>query len=702
MSSEKPESDDHNESKGAIGDESLSTSGSSGDNSLVEPDIAHGVLSEVGAQPRQKRVGEPDAIYDIESGDGSIVNGTDANPPRRQYSEAELSGLDEEQRHWLTNVYQGDNVPQLTLRAVLMGGFLGSLMSISNLYTTLKLGWSFGVAITACVLSFVIWRSIRLAIPGLSQMTILENNCMQSTASAAGYSTGATLGTAFAALLLITGTHVGWQVVLPWTLVSALLGVLIAVPMKRQMINRERLTFPSGVAAAETLKSLYGQSKESIHQAYSLVIALIVGAFTGFLRIGEYPWQLQLNLKLPELLPLGQRVNGIDFQKMPGFGFEPGVLLLGAGMIVGMRVSLSMLIGASLLYFYIGPQMMAAGEIPTPGELLRWSLWPGTALLVASGLTSFALQWRTIVNALKSARGASKAGGDSTAADPYERIEVPMKWLLIGAIPLTIMMIFLQWVAFSISIPLGFVAVLLSFLLALVACRATGETDITPMGAMGKITQLTYAMLAPSNITTNLMAASVTANIASSSADLLTDLKSGYLLGANARKQFIAQFLGVFFGTVAVVPAWFLMVPDKATLEAFHPPAANMWRAVAEALVNGIEYIPPMARMGLLFGALVGILLSVADAYAPAKYKKFIPSSMGLGLSWVVPFANSLSFFIGACIAMLWGKLSRRTAELFVIPVASGAVAGESLMCAIIAMQTAATRAIEGLRGNMG
>ena len=96
-----------------------------------------------------------------------------------------------------THVYQGDLVPQLTFRAVVMGGMLGMMMSVSNLYTTLKLGWAFGVAITACVLSFVIWNAFRALSGGrLSRMSILENNCMQSTASAAGYSTGATIATA--------------------------------------------------------------------------------------------------------------------------------------------------------------------------------------------------------------------------------------------------------------------------------------------------------------------------------------------------------------------------------------------------------------------------------------------------------------------------------------------------------------------------
>ena len=284
---------------------------------------------------------------------------------------AEPASFEDAQRHWLENVYQGDDVPQLTVRAVLMGGFLGALMSISNLYTTLKVGWSFGVAITACVLSFVIWRAVRLVLPGVSQMTILENNCMQSTASAAGYSTGATIGTAFGALLLITGVHIGWQTVLPWTLITAALGVFLAVPMKRQMINRENLAFPSGIAAAETLKSLYGKGQEAVRQAYALVATMAVGALVGLAGKGEFAWQLAMRFKLPEMIPFTISRGSLDMSKLPGFGFEPSILLIGAGMIVGLRVSTSMLLGALLLYFIIGPHVIGLGDVKEPGTLLR-------------------------------------------------------------------------------------------------------------------------------------------------------------------------------------------------------------------------------------------------------------------------------------------------------------------------------------------
>lgn len=609
--------------------------------------------------------------------------GAKTDDPDRELSYEEIQGK------WYREVYQGDKVPQLTLRAVIMGGILGSLMSVSNLYTTIKLGWAFGVAITACVLSFVIWRAFRFVIPGLSQMTILENNCMQSTASAAGYSTGTTIATAFGAYLLITGKQIGWEIVSIWTLVTALVGVLLAVPMKRQMINKEQLKFPSGLAAAETLKSLYGGSKEAVIQAYSLVAALVVGGLTGIAGKGDFAWQKAIGFKLPEMIPFAFQFQGMNMANFRGFAFEPSLLLIAAGMIVGMRVSLSMLLGALILYVGFGPWLVNTGVIPNGGKIISgWALWTGSGILVSSGLTAFALQWKTIVRTFST---VGKMKGDGAADDAIagmESVEVPTKWFLIGMVPLTIILAILEYLAFNISIPLGVFSVVMSFFLALVASRSTGETDITPTGAMGKIAQLTFAFLSPKDITINLMAASVTANTAIASADLLTDLKSGYLLGANARKQFFAQVVGVFFGTAAIVPAWYLMIPNKETLESYNPPATNLYKAVAEALSHGIQSLPISAQYGLMIGIGIGFVLACCDHFFP-KSKKFLPSAMGLGLSWVMYFNAALGFAIGAIIAWLWKKVNEKNAENYTIPVASGAIAGESLACAFIAIVNA-------------
>jgi uncharacterized oligopeptide transporter (OPT) family protein len=259
-------------------------------------------------------------------------------------------------------------------------------------------------------------------------------------------------------------------------------------------------------------------------------------------------------------------------------------------------------------------------------------------------------------------------------------------------IPITIAMVIIQYVAFNISWWAGLIAVAMSFVLSLVASRATGETDTTPIGAMGKVMQLLFAFLKPGQIGPNLASAGIAANSASSCADLLTDLKIGYLLGANPRRQFLAQFWGVFFGTVAIVPIWFLMVPTKAKLESLPAPATRTWEKVAKVLTEGIDSLPQSAQVAILVGAAIGVLLPLIEKFViPAKYRKYMISATGLGLAFMLPFYNSLAFTIGAVIALLWAKWNKRTADLYTVPLASGLVAGESLIAAFIAMLATAS-----------
>ena len=567
---------------------------------------------------------------------------------------------------------------------------------------------------------------------------MLENNCMQSTATAAGSSTGSTLATCIGALLLITGVHQPWYVAAPFVLFTAALGVFLAIPMKRQMINHEQLRFPTGIATAETLRSLYSKGAEALKQAYSLLIALIFGGMVGVfhnystlsgelkdkshLRPNVAGWlgkihpdlcgslekvmqhfstwleKISGSFYLKEQIDFPHWMNPLTRGNMANYGFEPSVLLIGAGMITGMRVSLSMFAGSALLYWGIAPWLVsldatnsgvvgyvASFKMSPAGDFnpMRWALWGGTSVMVFSSLAQLALNWRTVARAFM----VFKKEERTAHGDAMDAIEVPNSWLVIGLIPITIGLVTVQYFAFHISVYLGLISVAFSFVTALVCCRATGETDTTPIGAMGKLTQLLYAVLpgAQGVASINLMAAGTTAAAGGAAADLLTDLKSGYLLGANPRKQFIAQFSGIFFGVLAVVPAWYLMVPDKQALEAFNPPATNMWKAVADLLTQGVHMLPRTALWAIVIGAGVGVLLPLLEKLFP-KSRAYLPSAMGLGLAWVVPFQNCLSFLIGAVIVFVWEKVNKKNSDAFAIPIASGLVAGESLIAALIAI----------------
>jgi uncharacterized oligopeptide transporter (OPT) family protein len=106
---------------------------------------------------------------------------------------------------------------------------------------------------------------------------------------------------------------------------------------------------------------------------------------------------------------------------------------------------------------------------------------------------------------------------------------------------------------------------------------------------------------------------------------------------------------------------------------------------VADLLTKGINHLPHTAMTAILIGAGVGILLPLLEKLWP-RTRPFLPSAMGLGLAWVVPFQNSVSFLIGALIALVWEKCSRKSCDTYNIPIASGLVAGESLVAAFIAI----------------
>ena len=598
--------------------------------------------------------------------------------------------IEEIEGYWLREVYQGDDMPQFTLRSAIMGALIGCIMCLSNLYVGLKTGWGLGVVITACILSYAMYGALVRLAPKLfgPQMSILENNAMASTASSAGYSTGGTMVSATAAYLLVTGHHIPWQVLLPWTFFLSALGVFFAIPMKRQMVNVEQLRFPTGTAAAVTLRSLYATGREAVLKARALGIAGIVGAAVAWFRDGMAALSLPA---IPASIPIPGKIWGASLGGLT-IQFDNSLIMIAAGAIMGMRVAVSLLIGAVVCWGVLAPWVYTHYHHEVITDLgyrgiVAWTVWTGVSIMVTSSLLQFAMSGKTIVRALSGLFSVFKRSARGSD-DPMARIEVPSSWFLGGLVVMSIGTVLTARWGFHIPVAYALLAIAMSFVLCLVACRATGETDTTPVGALGKITQLTYGVLIPQNMVANLMTASITGNTASSSADLLTDLKSGYLLGANPRKQFLAQFVGCFIGTLVIVPVFYLLVPTPDALggDKFPAPAAQVWEKVARLLATGLDALHPSARWGMVIGGLIGLALPLLERMLPQRVKTYVPSATGLGLAFVIPFFNSLSMFLGALIAWLLEKTKPDTAERYVIPVSAGLIAGESILGIVVAL----------------
>ncbi len=560
------------------------------------------------------------------------------------------------------------NELQLTIRAVVVGCVLGALVSAMNIYFGLRTGWGIGGSLIAAILSYAAFATFRPS----RAFTPLETNIAQTSGSAAG-SMSSTAGLiACIPALTMLGYDFSYIELTLWVASVAWLGVFYAVPLRRQMVLSEKLRFPTGTATANTIVAMFGSGAETVRKAKALLIwAVIAGLYT----IGAY---FIPDMESPPLAKWAPMIFAVPASFT--FSLMVSPLLWGAGILVGMRVSLSLVGGAIVAWALLVPFVESQGWVSSSRMSYAtgargWILWPGVAIMVADALTNLALSWRSIVGTFK-----MKLGDDDEGAleDPAQAI--PNKWWIGGLTIASILTIVTVWLVFDISPILTLIAIVMSSVLAAIATRSTGETDINPIGGMGKVTQLVYGGLAPGQMDTNLLAAGVTGAGASQAADMMQDLKTGHLLGASPRKQLIAQLAGIASGVLLCVPIYRLQT-DAYTLgsDKLPAPAAMAWKALAEVLAKGFEALPTNAAWGVLGGLIVGIAVPLLRRKSK-RARAVLPVGIAFGIAFIIPAFYSLCFLFGAVGYAIWRKLNRPAAEALGFAVASGLIAGEGLM----------------------
>ncbi|MBQ7332567.1 MAG: OPT/YSL family transporter [Opitutales bacterium] len=686
------------------------------------------------------------------SNNTSTADAGTAFEPEVDTSVFALDKIPPEQRdaYWRKHIYRADKEPQLTVRGAIFGGLIGILACASSMYTSLKIGWGFGIALVAVILSFVVFNFMRSISGGrIKPMGVLENAATSSVASVTGMTTTHTVVSAFGALMLLQGVPAPWYKMVPTLFFGAMLGTCIAIPMKRALINQERLRFPSAIASAETLKSLYATSGNSVTKnkvrtlLISLGLAAVLGiikqlptlasafAETGKAKLADFCSRFAFvpdAIGLPDFLNPLKLWGGIqgstvvsdkgvkavvpEDANLPGVSLDASVLLIGAGMLCGLRVSLTMFFTAIVLDWVVAPWLISQDILHVGQDIFRnieasvdaqgnftgfrvvyWSLWMGTAIMVMSSFTALAFQWRTIGRAFSGIFPKKGAAKTDDADDPVADVEVPMKWFVIGVIPSAIGLIVTLHFAFNTAWYLGVLAIFLAGAFGLICARSCGEADTNPIGAMGKISQLIYSVMpgARGNVGTNLITGGVTAAAGGASGDLMSDMKLGNLLGLKPRIQFWTQLLAICIGTTIAVPVWRLLVPNVETLEKYPAPPARMWKAVAEFLNDPLISLPTTVYWAMSIGAIIGIAIPVLEKLFP-KARAYMPSAMGMGIVLTLPaaFNNAASFAIGAIAVWVWNKLHKKSEENYSVALASGLVGGESIACALAAMAATA------------
>lgn len=597
---------------------------------------------------------------------------------------------------WFKNVFRGD-MAQLSLRSGLTGFLLGGVLAATSLYIGAKTGISVGVGLTSVILAFAMFR-ILAQLGWAADYTILENNCTQSIATAAGYVV-MPLISSLGAYMLVTDRIIPWWQMMIWMTITATLGVLVAFPMKRRFINEDQLPFPEGRACGVVLDSLYnGEGGEGMFKAALLAKVAGLAAFyqaivsDGWMKLIQFkilrmdkwagmtePWVFHdrldeyyyaLAVKADLWIP---KILGTDFRVL-GLRLTLDAAMLGVGGLMGIAVATSCLIGAVMNFVVLAPLMIQAGDIvqrisPTGAvipisrvEIVnQWSMWWGVTMMVAGSLTSL-LAKPDLFLAVFKAFGRKKnapAGNDLLA-----HIEVPLWISYVGVPVMGLLAAYVAHLFFGVPMGMALIALPLIFVLTVICTNSMALTSWTPTGALSKITQFTMGAIDRSNPAANLIPAGMTSDIASNAANLLSDIKPGYMLGGKPRHQAVGHVIGILAGALSCVPLYYLLFLPKnadgvrttATIisEQFAMPAAVQWRGVAEIIAKGLHGLPTSALIAMGVAAACAVVIEVLRM---ATKGKFPLSSVSIGLGVVLPPESTFAMWVGAMIFWVMGRI---------------------------------------------
>jgi OPT family oligopeptide transporter len=601
--------------------------------------------------------------------------------------------LEQKDRWWLANVFRGD-MPQLTLRSALTGFFLGGLLSATNLYVGAKTGWTLGVGLTSVILAFAVYRAFSRM--GARDMTILENNCVQSIATAAGYMT-MPLTSGLAAYMWATNEIIPWWQIMLFTIVLSILGVLVAFPMKRRFINDEQHPFPEGRACGVVLDALYESTAATAGMfkarvlAGAALLAGVVGLVSGenYMKLLQEKWLgMTSSWHLPlsvdgwyyalvdrGLAPL-PKLAGVDIRQL-ALTSSLDFAMIGAGGLMGIRTAASLVVGAMLNFAVIVPIMIASGELlPQAGSIAEgtavfgrayilnnWALWWGITMMVVAAMVALFARPEVFVEAFRSLRRAGSRDREK-GTDVLKHIELPLPVSWIGVPIVGAISVWMVHAWFGVSWVLGALSIPLILLLALIAASSTALTAITPSGSLSKIPQFMFGAIDPRTPAPNLMTAVMTAEVASNASNLLMDIKPGYMLGAKPRQQAIGHTIGIVSGALAATPLFFVLfglsgfeaggaqsVQDTMVSDKFSFPGALQWKGVSDLVtaVFGGDSTNNLLTPSIIWSmGIAGFAALVMEILRIRTHNRFPLSPLAIGLGVVVPPTSTFMMFLGA------------------------------------------------------
>jgi putative OPT family oligopeptide transporter len=591
---------------------------------------------------------------------------------------------------------------ELTLRGLVLGVLITTVFTAANVYLGLKVGLTFASSIPAAVISMAILSAVK-------DSTILENNIVQTVASAAG--------TLSAIIFVLPGlVIVGWWTGFPFwqsfliCVSGGVLGVLFTIPLRRALVTTSDLPYPEGVAAAEVLKvgsGTRGETKDATGESREGLTAVMLGsiasaglAIVGATRIAA--------AEVTGFFRLGAMASS-------GYNVAWSLALLGAGHLVGLSVGIAMLTGLIISWAVAVPILTslhpAADGVSLAAHTM--TLWRTQVRFIGAGAIAVAAVYtlarlaKPVVGGLVSTLAASRATGvtDDTDRDlsPPWIITLTVVCLIVAgwlaytfakstvlapnAVMLTLIAVpFVLVVGFIIAGVCGYMAGLIGAsnspisgvgILSIVICASAVIVVVTPT-AETRAPLVAFALF----ITAIVFACATISN------DNLQDLKTGQLVGASPMRQQIALIVGVGAGAAVIPPVLNLLAKaygfaGAANVGVLAPnplpaPQATLISALAQGVIGGnLEW----TMIGI--GALVGVGLILLDATLGALKKLRVPP-LAVGIGIYLPMSATFAVVVGAVISHWYDGRTKSMpnparAERLGTLVASGLIVGESL-----------------------
>jgi putative OPT family oligopeptide transporter len=556
--------------------------------------------------------------------------------------------------------------PELTWTAICVGWAIGTLLTISVAYAALILGFSIEGSELAAILGWGVLRGI------MGRTSIVENNINQTAASAVN---GASAGIMFTVpALFILSRNVGMESVADFTpayvalltlasITGCFLGLAFVIPLRKQMIDFDRLAYPGGMAVATILKS----PGAGIQKAQLLFAGILISGAVKFYLLRSHLEEFDLG-------------SAAGIPSMWNLVFYLSLMTVGVGYLSG-RGGLWFGAGGFLCYFLIAPILQYVGSpgvqeiLPTPGEMRKNLFLPsGIGMLIGAALGGIIMAFPLIRSAFKSLRNSNQRFAGAQTND-----EMPL-WMLYTAVGLgSIALIVLAYLSVDeMTLPraagMALLGTLWIWVAGVIVSECVGRTNWSPLSGMTLIAVTILILIAkagmsaPAAIVSSITVGAAICLAISQASDMMLDLKSGYLTGAIPRRQQYAQYLGCWLGPLLVI---MLMIALNNQYEigskTLPAPQATALATVMDGILNDNV---PVYRYAA--GSGLGFLLAISGL-----------GGIGVlvALGFYMPFHIVLTYTIGNLIrmgsdAVFGSSFAHRVG----IPVAAGLMIGEALV----------------------